>query len=136
MPTDGDQIKFLYTILKQCDPKSVDWDDVAEKLEMTNAHAAQMRYYRLKKVMEGNAPKTQGSKEATSQKRKQGSGEGAKSSKKQKKDLVASSNSSPELMESTKQTELSSKKAKPIAKEEEVGFESFTIKTEPNFEEV
>ncbi|KAL8778064.1 MAG: hypothetical protein Q9213_007583 [Squamulea squamosa] len=84
MPNDADQVKFLYTILKQCDQKCVDWDDVAEKVEMTNAHAAQMRYYRFKKAMEGNAPTAQTPKAATSQKRKQGSGEGAKTSKKQK----------------------------------------------------
>ena len=69
---DGTTPKFLYTILKQLDLKSVgssidhhihilsflkiDWNDVAENLDITNGHAARMRYSRFKQQMEGIQP--------------------------------------------------------------------------------
>ncbi|MCJ1462302.1 hypothetical protein MMC07_000902 [Pseudocyphellaria aurata] len=56
MATDGATPKFLYTILKQLDLKSVDWNEVAENLGITNGHAARMRFSRFKQQMEGVAP--------------------------------------------------------------------------------
>ncbi|KAI9765384.1 MAG: hypothetical protein M1835_007420 [Candelina submexicana] len=56
MPTDGATAKFLYTILKQLDLKSIDWQTVATALEITNGHAARMRFSRFKQAMEGVAP--------------------------------------------------------------------------------
>ena len=72
MPTDGAIAKFLYTILKQLDLKSVrllfviksletptkmssqiDWNEVAGSLDITNGHAARMRFSRFKQQMEG-----------------------------------------------------------------------------------
>ena len=50
---DGQTAKFLYTILKQLDLKSVDWNGVAESLDITNGHAARMRYSRFKQHIEG-----------------------------------------------------------------------------------
>lgn len=44
---------FLYTILKQLDLKSVDWPQVARSLEISNGHAARMRYSRMKQQFEG-----------------------------------------------------------------------------------
>ncbi|KAL8773787.1 MAG: hypothetical protein Q9194_004243 [Teloschistes cf. exilis] len=56
MPTDAACSKFLYTIMKQLDLKSIDWNAVADELEITNGHAARMRYSRFKQQMEGIVP--------------------------------------------------------------------------------
>ncbi|KAB8265661.1 hypothetical protein BDV32DRAFT_144182 [Aspergillus pseudonomiae] len=53
MPTDGPTVKFLYTIIKQLDLKSIDWGLVASQLEISNGHAARMRYSRFRQQMEG-----------------------------------------------------------------------------------
>ncbi|KAL2868729.1 uncharacterized protein BJX67DRAFT_379680 [Aspergillus lucknowensis] len=53
MPTDSPTAKFLYTILKQLDLKGIDWTLVASQLEISNGHAARMRYHRFKNQMEG-----------------------------------------------------------------------------------
>ncbi|KAL2812114.1 hypothetical protein BJX63DRAFT_432925 [Aspergillus granulosus] len=53
MPTDSPTAKFLYTILKQLDLKGIDWNLVASQLEISNGHAARMRYHRFKNQMEG-----------------------------------------------------------------------------------
>ncbi|KAJ9405895.1 hypothetical protein DTO045G8_6406 [Paecilomyces variotii] len=81
MPADGQTAKFLYTIIKQLDLKSVswtasplsgtgirtfgfetdrgntapqiDWNLVASQLEISNGHAARMRFSRFKQHMEG-----------------------------------------------------------------------------------
>ncbi|KAE8381082.1 hypothetical protein BDV26DRAFT_289782 [Aspergillus bertholletiae] len=53
MPTDGPTVKFLYTIIKQLDLKSIDWGLVANQLEISNSHAARMRYSRFRQQMEG-----------------------------------------------------------------------------------
>ncbi|QKX62419.1 uncharacterized protein TRUGW13939_09580 [Talaromyces rugulosus] len=60
MPTEGHISKFLYSILKQLDLKSIDWSLVATELEISNGHAARMRYSRFKQQMEGTVyvPKT------------------------------------------------------------------------------
>ncbi|OJJ43239.1 hypothetical protein ASPZODRAFT_146262 [Penicilliopsis zonata CBS 506.65] len=69
MPTDGPTARFLYTIIKQLDLKSIDWNLVASQLEISNGHAARMRYSRFKQQMEGTTstprasrPKKTGSK--------------------------------------------------------------------------
>lgn len=49
---DGQTARFLYTILKQLDLKTVDWNEVAEVLDITNGHAARMRYSRFKQQIE------------------------------------------------------------------------------------
>ena len=68
-----DHSKFLYTIVKQLDLKSVslklphdriyglkeaqiDWAAVAAQLNITNGHAARMRFSRFKQAMEGVVP--------------------------------------------------------------------------------
>ncbi|MCJ1382721.1 hypothetical protein MMC17_005834 [Xylographa soralifera] len=72
MPNDSATSRFLYTILKQLDHKSVvhprtsptystdilqiDWNTVASDLEITNGHAARMRFSRFKQHMEGIPP--------------------------------------------------------------------------------
>ncbi|KAL4889942.1 hypothetical protein BDV59DRAFT_204751 [Aspergillus ambiguus] len=53
MPTDGPTAKFLYAIIKQLDLKSIDWNLVASQLEISNGHAARMRYSRFRQQMEG-----------------------------------------------------------------------------------
>ncbi|MCJ1374583.1 hypothetical protein MMC20_005815 [Loxospora ochrophaea] len=56
MHTDGVTSKFLYTILKQLDLKAIDWNAVAAQLDITNGHAARMRFSRFKQQMEGVPP--------------------------------------------------------------------------------
>lgn len=65
---DGQTARFLYTIIKQLDLKAIDWTLVAGSLEITNGHAARMRYSRFKQHMEGvttqpRAPRTGAKKE-------------------------------------------------------------------------
>ena len=97
MPTDGAISKFLYVIMKQLDLKSVscssvkrnghhthisqiDWQQVADQLDITNGHAARMRYSRFKQQMEGIPPATRKARTATPRQKK------AKSDKPDKKD--------------------------------------------------
>ncbi|KAJ5502540.1 hypothetical protein N7463_005414 [Penicillium fimorum] len=54
LETDTPTAKFLYTIIKQLDLKSVDWNRVASDIEVSNGHAARMRYSRFRQQMEGN----------------------------------------------------------------------------------
>ncbi|OQE41835.1 hypothetical protein PENCOP_c004G08475 [Penicillium coprophilum] len=54
LETDTPTAKFLYTIIKQLDLKSVDWNRVASEVEISNGHAARMRYSRFRQQMEGN----------------------------------------------------------------------------------
>ncbi|KAK2766232.1 hypothetical protein FQN54_007748 [Arachnomyces sp. PD_36] len=70
MPADGQTAKFLYTILKQLDMKSVDWNLVASQLEITNGHAARMRFSRFKQHMEGTTttPRTPRPKKSKNEK--------------------------------------------------------------------
>ncbi|KAI1932394.1 hypothetical protein LOZ65_000688 [Ophidiomyces ophidiicola] len=63
LPADGQTAKFLYTILKQLDLKLIDWSLVASQLDITNGHAARMRFSRFRQHMEGitstsKAPRT------------------------------------------------------------------------------
>jgi hypothetical protein len=67
---DGQTARFLYTILKQLDLKAIDWNLVADGLNITNGHAARMRFSRFKQHMEGTPtqprnprPKKDGSKD-------------------------------------------------------------------------
>lgn len=64
---EGQTAKFLYCIIKQLNLKSIDWTIVAASLDITNGHAARMRYSRFKQQMEGlasqsKAPKPTGKK--------------------------------------------------------------------------
>ncbi|KAL2821773.1 hypothetical protein BDW59DRAFT_164111 [Aspergillus cavernicola] len=65
MPTDSPAAKFLYTIIKQLDLKGIDWTLVASQLEISNGHAARMRYHRFRNQMEGITSKPR-KKDATS----------------------------------------------------------------------
>ncbi|KOS36828.1 hypothetical protein ACN38_g12396 [Penicillium nordicum] len=61
LETDTPTAKFLYTIIKQLDLKSIDWNRVASDVEISNGHAARMRYSRFRQQMDGttaaNKPK-------------------------------------------------------------------------------
>ncbi|KAI9372162.1 hypothetical protein BJX61DRAFT_553107 [Aspergillus egyptiacus] len=58
VPTDSPGTKFLYTIIKQLDLKGrIDWNLVASQLQISNGHAARMRYHRFRNQMEGITPK-------------------------------------------------------------------------------
>lgn len=90
LATDGATPKFLYTILKQLDLKSVipshilktgsqqktndlgqvDWNHVAGNLSITNGHAARMRFSRFKQQMEGIPPTPRKARSATTHHRK------------------------------------------------------------------
>ncbi|KGO77720.1 hypothetical protein PITC_009900 [Penicillium italicum] len=69
LETDTPTAKFLYTIIKQLDLKSVDWNRVATDVEVSNGHAARMRYSRFRQQMEGttgaNKPKRKSKKPKT-----------------------------------------------------------------------
>ncbi|KAL4907428.1 hypothetical protein BDW74DRAFT_176197 [Aspergillus multicolor] len=56
MPIDSPAAKFLYTIIKQLDLKGIDWSLVASQLDISNGHAARMRYHRFRNQMEGYQP--------------------------------------------------------------------------------
>ncbi|KAJ6087708.1 hypothetical protein N7467_006622, partial [Penicillium canescens] len=53
LETDNPTAKFLYTIIKQLDLKSINWNRVASDLEISNGHAARMRYSRFRQQMDG-----------------------------------------------------------------------------------
>ncbi|KIX03654.1 uncharacterized protein Z518_07207 [Rhinocladiella mackenziei CBS 650.93] len=59
LANDGQTPMFLYTILKQLDLRSIDWNQVANALDISNGHAARMRYSRMRSQFEGisNQPK-------------------------------------------------------------------------------
>ncbi|KAL8932794.1 MAG: hypothetical protein Q9211_006124 [Gyalolechia sp. 1 TL-2023] len=86
MPTDAAVAKFLYTIMKQLNLKSIDWDAVAKELQITNGHAARMRYSRFKQQMEGPTTPTRKPRASGPRKRKQKGDEAPKPKKKAKKD--------------------------------------------------
>ncbi|KAL8824405.1 MAG: hypothetical protein Q9170_008167 [Blastenia crenularia] len=86
MPTDAAVAKFLYTIMKQLVLKSIDWNAVATELQITNGHAARMRYSRFKQCMEGSTPTTRKPRIPAPRKRKDKSDDGTKAAKKRKKD--------------------------------------------------
>ena len=70
---DGQTARFLYTILKQLDLKTVDWTIVAEAIGITNGHAARMRYSRFKQQIEGLPNKAKKEKPKKSETRDKGS---------------------------------------------------------------
>ncbi|CAG7928631.1 unnamed protein product [Penicillium olsonii] len=53
LDTESTTAKFLYAIIKQTDLKSIDWNRVASDLQVSNGHAARMRYSRFRQQMEG-----------------------------------------------------------------------------------
>ncbi|KAG9240338.1 hypothetical protein BJ878DRAFT_389608, partial [Calycina marina] len=59
MTNDQSMVRLLYAILSQKCLKDIDWNQIARdpvlSLEITNGHAARMRYSRFKKQMEGTA---------------------------------------------------------------------------------
>ena len=77
---DGQTARFLYTILKQLDLKAIDWNLVADSLNITNGHAARMRFSRFKQHMEGipTQPRTPRPKKEGAKDGKGGKGRGSK----------------------------------------------------------
>ncbi|KAF7719011.1 Uncharacterized protein PECH_000191 [Penicillium ucsense] len=53
LDTEGPTPKFLYAIIKQVSLKEIDWNRVAADLEISNGHAARMRFSRFKSQMDG-----------------------------------------------------------------------------------
>jgi hypothetical protein len=51
--TDPQTPLFLYAILKQLDLRSIDWNEVADGLGISNGHAARMRYSRMRSQFTG-----------------------------------------------------------------------------------
>lgn len=47
----------MYFIIKQLDVRGIDWNQVAHDMEITNGHAARMRFARFKNQIEGVQPK-------------------------------------------------------------------------------
>lgn len=59
---DSQTPMFLYTILKQLDLRSIDWNQVAASLDISNGHAARMRYSRMRSQFEGIVNQTRATK--------------------------------------------------------------------------
>ncbi|KAL4802774.1 hypothetical protein BDV18DRAFT_163736 [Aspergillus unguis] len=91
MPIDSPGAKFLYTILKQLDLKGIDWSLVASQLDISNGHAARMRYHRFRNQMEGINPQQR--KKQTNRVSKPSTN----SSKAGHKKIVSSPESSPKI---------------------------------------
>ncbi|KAJ6123409.1 hypothetical protein N7512_005874 [Penicillium capsulatum] len=64
LDTEGPTPKFLFAIIKQLDLKAIDWNKVASELEISNGHAARMRYSRFRNQMEGPLGQRGGKKKA------------------------------------------------------------------------
>lgn len=52
LSTDNPTSRFLYSILRQCDLRSVNWQEVANDTGVTRGHTARMRYSRFKNQMD------------------------------------------------------------------------------------
>ncbi|KAI9785469.1 MAG: hypothetical protein M1839_009210 [Geoglossum umbratile] len=117
MPTDGAHAKFLYTILKQLDLKSIDWNLVASQLDITNGHAARMRFSRFKQHMEGVVPGTR---------RRAGSVGGGRAAKRSKGEKSKKGKKEKEVAGGEKEDDDPS--AAPTAEEEGAGV---AVKPEP-----
>ncbi|KAE9982146.1 hypothetical protein BLS_006492 [Venturia inaequalis] len=57
MPTDKQNVEFMWAIVKQLEVKHIDWNIVAAANNISNGHAARMRFHRLRQAMEGIATK-------------------------------------------------------------------------------
>lgn len=73
--TDLQTVRLLYAILKQLGLKGVDWNLVASTLDITNGHAARMRYSRFRQHMEGRPTPQRGTRK---EKAKDGGGKKGK----------------------------------------------------------
>ncbi|GKZ29715.1 hypothetical protein AbraIFM66950_006225 [Aspergillus brasiliensis] len=60
LPAEGPTVKFLYTIMKQMDLRSIDWASVASQLNIPSGHAARMRYSRLRAQLENQGSSQRG----------------------------------------------------------------------------
>ena len=56
MPTDKQNVDFLYSIIKQLEVKHIAWSTIADQNNVPNGHAARMRFHRLKQAQEGRSP--------------------------------------------------------------------------------
>ncbi|KAI4171213.1 MAG: hypothetical protein LQ343_004419 [Gyalolechia ehrenbergii] len=72
--------------LKSVVPLLIDWDAVANELQITNGHAARMRYSRFKQQMEGTTSTTRKPRVSGPRKRKEKADGTLKPAKKAKKD--------------------------------------------------
>ncbi|KAL8869604.1 MAG: hypothetical protein Q9174_004152 [Haloplaca sp. 1 TL-2023] len=117
--------------MKQLDLKAIDWNAVADELEITNGHAARMRYSRFKQQMEGYVPQQRKPRE---QKRKEkAEAAAAKAAKKQKKnDQSEVSNTSNEASASTSGSgsAAGNSKIEDSVKRESLGMSGLSIKKE------
>ena len=149
MPTDGAISKFLYVIMKQLDLKSVrcstqrggglctnlsqiDWQLVADQLDITNGHAARMRYSRFKQQMEGVGPSPRKARTAAPRQRK------AKPDKSDKKDKNQAEEHQGTIFKVEKQEpmdEMSMSGVEPNVKEEQFVKPEPVIKAEFGGEE-
>lgn len=79
--TDPQTPMFLYTILKQLDLRSINWNEVADSLSISNGHAARMRYSRMRTQFESLS-----NAQGPSKPKKEKTGESKSSRSKAKKD--------------------------------------------------
>ncbi|KAL4960309.1 uncharacterized protein BDV14DRAFT_204840 [Aspergillus stella-maris] len=62
IPTDSAPARFFYAMLRQLDLKNIDWNLVASENEISNGHAARMRYHRFRNQIENIQPQKRKSK--------------------------------------------------------------------------
>lgn len=148
MPTDGAISKFLYVIMKQLDLKSVscsfvkddghcaqsssqiDWQQVADQLDITNGHAARMRYSRFKQQMEGVPPTARKARNTAPRQKK------AKPDKSDKKDKKQTDEHQGTIFKVEKEEDMDLMPGvEPTVKEEHIVKAEPVIKTEVGGEE-
>lgn len=66
MPSDKQNAEFMYAMLKQLDLKYIDWTRIAAENNITNGHAARMRFSRYRAAMEGTKPSPRGEASSSS----------------------------------------------------------------------
>ncbi|KAF2668641.1 hypothetical protein BT63DRAFT_414619 [Microthyrium microscopicum] len=60
MPTDKENVSFLYAIVRQLETKHVNWRLVAAQCNINNDHAARMRFHRLRQKADNLTPGKRG----------------------------------------------------------------------------
>jgi hypothetical protein len=60
MPTDKENVAFLYAIVRQLETKHVNWRTVAAECNINNDHAARMRFHRLRQKADNLVPNKRG----------------------------------------------------------------------------
>ncbi|KAJ5267643.1 hypothetical protein N7478_010451 [Penicillium angulare] len=130
--TEGPTPKFLYAMLKQLDLKIIDWNQVALDIEISNGHAARMRFSRFRNQMEGTTGAKRGPKKNTS-KGKKGEKCDMEHLTPHLPNMLQNPNPNPNTLSVPMQIEEPSNGVKMEPRDNEIDLN--TVKCEPNNEE-